>query len=190
MLPIVATGHLLARAFHDDAMFTFIEPDAARRADVLPWFFGAAARLGAKYGRLDADDRAAAIWLPPGQTDLGPRALVGSGLAAGPVRLGLGAFRRFVAITSAFEAAKARVVDTPHWHLFILGVEPSRQGNGHGSNMIGPVLADADRDRQVCYLETTAESNLEFYRRNGFTVASVHRPDGMPKFWTMTRPPA
>ncbi|WP_157103675.1 hypothetical protein [Nocardia harenae] len=46
-------GRILARAFHDDPMFTYIQPDPARRAAVLPWFFGAAARLGAKYGRLD-----------------------------------------------------------------------------------------------------------------------------------------
>ncbi|WP_405178126.1 hypothetical protein OG225_28635 [Nocardia sp. NBC_01377] len=46
-------GTVLARAFHDDPMFTFIEPDAERRAAVLPWFFGAAARPGAKYGKLE-----------------------------------------------------------------------------------------------------------------------------------------
>ncbi|NMN95742.1 GNAT family N-acetyltransferase [Antrihabitans stalactiti] len=184
------TATVLARAFHNDAMFTYIEPDEQRRAKVLPWFFGAAARLGAKYGRIDVDPgRAAAIWLPPGKTDLGPRALVGSGFAAAPLRLGIGGFRRFGSITSAFDAAKVTVIAPPFWHLFILGVEPSEQGCGHGGRVIAPVLAQADRDGHRCYLETTEESNLAFYRRRGFEVSSDHAPAGLPAFWTMTRQP-
>lgn len=181
---------VLARAFHTDAMFTYIEPDDQRRADVLPWFFGAAARLGKKYGRLDViPGRAAAIWLPPGKTELGPHAIVGSGLALAPFRLGVTAFRRFGAITSAFDAAKSEVIEPPFWHLFILGVEPTEQGRGFGRRIIAPVLAQADRVGHRCYLETTEESNLAFYRRQGFEVASTHAPDGLPVFWTMTRQP-
>jgi GNAT superfamily N-acetyltransferase len=184
------TATVLARAFHTDAMFTYIEPDDQRRAKVLPWFFGAAARLGEKYGRLDVEPgRAAAIWLPPGNTDLGPGAWVGSGLAAAPFRLGIGGFRRFGSITSAFEAAKGDVIEPPFWHLFILGVEPSEQGRGQGGRLIGPVLTQADPDGHPCYLETTEESNLDFYRRHGFEVASNHAPYGLPAFWTMTRQP-
>ena len=57
----------LARAFQDDAMFRYIEPDEDRRRRVLPWFFGAALRLGRHDGRVDElAGSAAAIWLVPG----------------------------------------------------------------------------------------------------------------------------
>ena len=63
----IAPAALLAAAFHDDPMFVFIEPDEERRRRVLPWFFGAASRLGQRLGRLDIDPGAgAAIWLRPG----------------------------------------------------------------------------------------------------------------------------
>jgi hypothetical protein len=79
-------GRLLAAAFHDDPMFCFIEPDDGRRRRVLPWFFAAAARLGARYGRLDTvPGQAAAVWLRPGATDLGLRHMVRSGLAVAPI---------------------------------------------------------------------------------------------------------
>ncbi|MBH0779475.1 GNAT family N-acetyltransferase [Nocardia bovistercoris] len=183
-------GTVLARAFHNDPMFTFVQPDAARRAAVLPWFFGAAARLGTKYGKLDErPGRAAAIWLPPGHNGLGLRELVGSGFAAAPLRLGLGAFRRFGAITTAFERAQRDVVRQPFLHLFILGVDPAEQGRGHGGALIDPELARASDEGHPCYLETANEANLPFYERHGFTVTSAHAPEGLPRFWTMVRQP-
>lgn len=181
---------VLARAFHDDPMFVYVEPDPERRRRVLPWFFGAVIRLGRRRGRCDQMVDAAAIWLAPGQTALGPAVLARSGLILAPLRWGPPAFRRFVTITSAFEEAGAAVHrDTPFWHLFVLGVDPSAQGRGLGGRVIAPVLAEADRAGQPCYLETLVERNLAFYRRHGFEVASHHQPSGLPPFWTMWRAP-
>ena len=181
---------VLARAFHDDPMFVFIEPDKERRRRVLPWFFSAAARLGRRYGRCDPVPGAAAIWLAPGRTALGPAAFVRSGLVLAPLRFGPAAFRRFVRLTSAFEKAGAAVHgDAPFWHLFILGVDPPVQGTGLGGRLIAPVLAEADAAGHPCYLETLAERNLAFYRRYGFEVAAHHREPGLPPFWTMWREP-
>jgi ribosomal protein S18 acetylase RimI-like enzyme len=180
----------LARAFQDDAMFRYIEPDEDRRRRVLPWFFGAALRLGRHDGRVDElAGSAAAIWLVPGRTTLGPRALLRSGLAAAPLRLGLPAFRRFTALTGAFEREARRAMTSPYWHLFILGVDPEHQGRGHGGRLIAPVLAEADRTELPCYVETTEEPNTRFYERHGFTT-TVHRAGAdLPEFWTMTRAP-
>ena len=182
---------VLARAFDQDPMFRFIEPDDGRRRRVLPWFFGATLRLGRQHGRVDVDRGrdGAAIWLAPGHTDLGVAALVRSGLALAPLRLGPAAFGRFARLTSAFEEAAAGVHGTTFWHLFVLGVDPRAQGTGVGSRLVAPVLAEADGTGSLCYLETLEERNLEFYRRLGFTVAgSVVRP-GLPRFWMMTRTP-
>ncbi|MFC3960838.1 GNAT family N-acetyltransferase [Nocardia jiangsuensis] len=179
-------GRILARAFHDDPMFTYIQPDPARRAAVLPWFFDTSARLGRKYGRLDERPGAgAAIWLLPGR-GLGLRQLAGAGFLSAPVRLGLGAFRRFGAFTSELERAQRAVLEQPFLHLFILGVDPDEQGRGHGAALIDPVLAES---AHPTYLETVNEANVPFYERHGFDVAATHQPDGMPRFWTMIRRP-
>ncbi|MDT7581732.1 MAG: hypothetical protein QOK35_2996, partial [Pseudonocardiales bacterium] len=168
----------------------FIEPDAERRRRVLPWFFGAAVRLGRRNGRCDQVPGAAAIWLSPGRTELGPAAFVRSGLVLAPLRFGPAAFRRFVTLTSAFEKAGAAVHgDAPFWHLFILGVDPPEQGAGLGGRLIAPVLAEADAGGLPCYLETLAERNLSFYRRHGFALVSHRREPGLPPFWAMLRAP-
>ncbi|SHN38969.1 GNAT family N-acetyltransferase [Cryptosporangium aurantiacum] len=185
-----AEAQVLARAFHDDPMFTFIAPSADRRRRVLPWFFGAALRLGDQQGRVDTDaGRAAVIWLPPGRTSLGPGALLRSGLALAPIRLGPSAFGRFTRLTSAFEKSAATVHGTTYWHLFILGVDPSVQGQGVGVRLVAPVLAEADAAGHLCYLETLSERNLAFYQRLGFTVAGHVTAPGLPEFWMMTRAP-
>jgi len=186
----MSSQRILARAFHEDPMFTFIEPSADRRRRVLPWFFGAALRLGNQQGRVDTDaGRAAAIWLPPGRTSLGPGAMLRSGLALAPMRLGPAAFGRFARLTSAFEKAAAEVHGTTFWHLFILGVDPAFQGRGLGARLVAPVLAEADAAGHLCYLETLSARNLAFYQRLGFTVAGHVTPSGLPEFWMMTRAP-
>ena len=85
----------LARAFHRDAMFTYILPDAEKRERVLPWFFGAAMKLGRRRGEVhEAPGGAGAgVWLSPGNTDLGPADFVHSGLALAPAKFGPAAFR-------------------------------------------------------------------------------------------------
>lgn len=185
-----ATGALLARAFDDDPMFLFIEPDEDRRRRRLPWFFSAAARLGRQRGRLDATPEAAAIWLTPGRTELGPGALVRSGLAAAPARLGLAAFRRFVALTSAFEEAGAELRGEDHWHLFILGVDPDHRGEGRGTGLLAPILRRADEAGLPVSLETCTERNLPFYERHGFVIDRCIARAALPEFWTMVRRPA
>ena len=185
-------GALLARAFHDDAMFCAVQPDADRRRRVLPGFFTAAARLGLRKGELHMLDRdaGAAIWLPPRDGGMGPGAIVRSGLAQVPVRFGPSAFRRFARITGTFDAVREEVVHQPYWHLFILGVEPEHQRRGLGGELIAPVLARADDAGQRCYLETSEEHNVPFYERHGFAVAGGRRDsDDVPPFWPMLREP-
>ncbi len=53
-----------------------------------------------------------------------------------------------------------------------------------------PVLERADRDRLPCYLETTKEINVSFYKKHGFeVVVEDDLPRGGPRFWTMKREP-
>ena len=186
---MASPAQVLAAAFSDDAMFAFIEPDGKRRRRVLPWFFEAALRIGRQLGRADVDPgRGAAIWLAPGAR-FGLSAMIRSRLVLAPLHFGLPAMKRFGALTSAFEEAGARVHGDRYWHLFILGVAPSSQGQGVGSRLIAPVLAEADAAGERCYLETLAERNLAFYARHGFAVGEEVAQPGLPTFWTMVRAP-
>jgi GNAT superfamily N-acetyltransferase len=77
----------------------------------------------------------------------------------------------------------------PHWYLGVLATRPARQGEGLASAVLAPVLEEADRSAIACCLETSTESNRNFYARRGFSEATdVVLPAGPPTWW-LRRPP-
>jgi GNAT superfamily N-acetyltransferase len=94
----------------------------------------------------------------------------------------------------AAAAAAAEAVLAPHRpteaHVLLasVGVVRSQQGRGLGTAALAPGLDRADRNGSPVCLETSAEANVRFYRRLGFTVTGVvDLPDGGPRTWLMRR---
>jgi GNAT superfamily N-acetyltransferase len=184
---------VLARAFFDDPMTRYILPDDERRARALPAGYTCGTRYGHLYGEVyttDGSVEGAAIWLPPGETEIGEERMVAAGLAEMAAQLGEEAMARFGAIAAHLDELHRRDVPDPHWYLFILGVDPPRQGRGIGGQLMQPVLARADAAGLPCYLETMKARNVPFYRKHGFgVVVEADLPGGGLHFWTMRRSP-
>jgi ribosomal protein S18 acetylase RimI-like enzyme len=189
---IEEVSRVLARAFFDDPMTMYIVPDDEKRRRTLPWFFKKAAQIAGRYGEpftTPGKVQAAALWLPPGKTILTLPMMIRAGMAAAPFTFGLPTFMRFMGAMNRLEHLHKRDMPPDHWYLFVLGVEPERQGQGVGGRMIQPILERADRDGLPCYLETMKERNVTFYRKHGFeVVVDDVFPDG-PRYWTMKRDP-
>ncbi len=187
------SGAVLARAFDDDPMMTYILPDDAARMKSGAWFFTAAAKYGNKFGEIytTADGvEGDAIWLPPGQQKVSPWRMAQVGMLAAPLHFGFSAFGRFLTVVNHVEHLHDRDMPQPHWYLMVLGVDPPRQGQGVGGALIAPKLAQADAEALPCYLETMKARNVTFYEKHGFAI--VHEgdiPKGGPHFWTMKRMP-
>ena len=108
---------VLARAFQDDPAWSWVLPNARRRAALLPWLF----RIGFERHRgRGLDDRRARIArlralaaARAAAVRVGPtlRALV-----ATPLRV-REATSRFLAYGRAVEAMRAAAVPEPHWYL-------------------------------------------------------------------------
>jgi len=181
---------LLARAFHDDPMMAWVVPDPAQRPRLLARFFAASLRYAALFGRLDvAPGRdGAAAWLPPGDFRMTPLRMLRSGHLLLPFWVGSGVWRRLARLNRYALMLHARIVAGPHWYLYSIGVEPSRQRQGVGAGLMRFALERADADHLPCYLETSCESNLPLYEGLGFKVAVRGRipPDG-PPLWAMLR---
>ena len=78
----------------------------------------------------------------------------------------------------------------PHYYLSVLGTDPDQQGGGVGSALLGPVLDRCDADGIAAYLESSKESNVDFYIRHGFSVTDrIDLPDDGPALWFMWREP-
>lgn len=75
------------------------------------------------------------------------------------------------------------------WYLPFVGVDPTRQGEGHGSALLRTGLARADGDGLSAYLEATSPRNRALYERHGFEVTGEIRVADSPPLWPMMRLP-
>jgi predicted N-acetyltransferase YhbS len=57
-----------------------------------------------------------------------------------------------------------------HWHLGPVGVLPSHQGKGIGTNLLSRFCQEVDACLSPAYLETDTDKNERFYKRFGFEV--------------------
>lgn len=195
---LVPAARVLADALHDEPGFASVVPDDTRRADVLNVLITILVRdafpLGnVRIARADGQVVGMAIWYAPGDFPMTARRQ----LRMAPAMLSLLRFGRSTVarLGQMEENAKAAFPKEPCWYLAALGVDPNRQGQGIGSQLMRAMLAEIDGGaaRGAAYLETGEEINVRFYERLGFEVrerAIQLAPPPGPTHWTMWRPPA
>ena len=183
----------LARAFFDDPMTAYMMPDDSQRVEVLPSFMQAGTRICLPYGEVyttPGTPLGSANWLPPGKTEITEEALASSGAFDVLGRMGEEAAGRFGTLMAQLGELHHAAVPAEHWYLLILGVDPSRQGQGVGGSLIEPILRRAGAEGRACYLETMKPRNVTFYGKHGFeVVVEDDTTDGGLHFWTMRRNP-
>jgi GNAT superfamily N-acetyltransferase len=178
-------AEMLARAFYDDPVTSWFYPDASRRMKHARRFFAIRQRqlAGQRLIYTTPERSGAALWAGPGRwrEDLRESLML---LPMLPVLL-----PRIVRSTHAVREIERRHPVQPHYYLSVLGTEPQQQGGGIGSALLGPVLRRCDSDGVGAYLESSKESNVDFYARHGFAVTErIELPEG-PPLWLMWREP-
>ena len=178
---------VLARAFQDDPAWSWVLPNARRRATLLPWLFQTGFEIAdAEVWTIEGDIVGVARWLPPGQPNVHVGATLRA-LVATPLRV-REATNRFFAYGRAVESFRARAMPEPHWYLAGIGVDPRSQGRGVGTALLAKGTDAADAAGLPCALLTNSERNLSFYRRRGFEVVLEGRtPEHGPRAWMMRR---
>ncbi|MDX3533056.1 N-acetyltransferase [Streptomyces sp. MB09-01] len=188
-----AVAALLARAFADDPVMTWMIPGPACRARRTAVYF----RLAQRQQRPRAGGvRVAAT---------GGGRLLAAALWSGPGRWKTSAVQELAAVPHYARAFGPRGLpraadvqnalhevhpDAPHWYLSTLGTDPALQGAGIGSALVREQLAHCDRLGEPAYLESSRASNVPFYERFGFRVTrEIRLPDDGPALWTMWREP-
>jgi GNAT superfamily N-acetyltransferase len=181
-------AEVLAHAFYDDPVFSWLVPVGGSRDRRLRRFFltelhHESLRHGAvEVAWIDGRAAGAAVWFPPG-------AGLGTEVAALPGYLR--AFgRRFVNV-ARFESMAVRVHprEEPHWYLLAIGVAPDRQGEGVGAALLRSRLRRCDADGLPAYLESSKLGNVPLYEHFGFRgTGTLGLPEGAPVVTTMWRP--
>ena len=77
----------------------------------------------------------------------------------------------------------------PHWYLPLIGVEPSRQGQGLGSALLRASLSRCDADGLPAYLESSNPKNQPLYERHGFQAIGEIKTNNSPSIVPMLRRP-
>jgi GNAT superfamily N-acetyltransferase len=184
-------GEVLADAFADDPVFTWLIPPQVRgRDNRLRTFFTSMSRGYLRRGKpcyLAGDASAAALWATPGAWSMPLSEII---LEAVPSGL---AFRDRLlrALRTQLQVERLHAGQSrPHWYLGYLGTRHDRQGQGLGTQMLREVLAPLDTDGVPAYLESSNERNLPLYERNGFRIVGELRALGHgPTIWRMWREP-
>jgi predicted GNAT family N-acyltransferase len=97
---------------------------------------------------------------------------------------------RILNVLTKTEAYRLHDCPTPHWYLDGLAVSPNAQGKGIGGLLLQPILQQADRQGEICYLFTSTDRAVKFYQRHGFLVRDELRIlKDAPPLWMMMRSP-
>lgn len=182
-----------ARSFFDYPMTTFDWPDPNRRARYLEWFWGCGIDYGLRYGEVYSTPGidGVIVWLPPGQTHITTWRYILVGLHWLPFLMG---FKQFFTKTMRRDDLEQKVheeiISGPHWYLWIIAVDPVKQGKGVGTILMRKGLEIADAQHLPCYLETYDEKNVLFYQKHGFELVRTEQVPGSKLcFWCLFRQP-
>jgi GNAT superfamily N-acetyltransferase len=181
-LPRLAT--MLAAAFQDDPVMSFIFPDPEIRRLRLPGFFSVIYKSDCEKGLayIAANGEAATIWRAPGY------GCISFGEMLRYAWPWLSASRTALARALIYDAASdAQHPKEPHWYLHIAGCLPAVQGKGFGGTAIRAGLARCDAEGIPAYLETATESNLALYQALGFVVSHEWTVSKKLRCWSMFR---
>jgi len=183
---------VLARAFDDDPVFRYLYPTPRRRRWTCRGFLRSIVRDALPFGEVWAafDDGVvvgAAGWLPEGTYPPSQWRAARVLLSASDSLLTPHTFRDGLRYLSETEKLHPK---EPHWYLAVIGVEPTRQGEGLGGELLAAVLERLDTNGVPGYLETSTEANVAWYRHHGFELReTVHPTPTGPPVWTMWREP-
>lgn len=174
---------VLAEAFFDDPIFSWLIPNDTRRRARLRRYFGIELRYFAlPRGRVwsTSDLTGAALTTPPGVWRVPLYATLLEGTAFG------------VHVSRAARLGgmmEWRHLREPHYYVRDIGVHPDMQGQGLGSRLMHPTLERCDREGLPAYLEASSERSAALYERLGFKLTRELRVGGSPPLRLMLRVP-
>lgn len=173
---------IIVLAFSADPVVRWCWPDPHRYLAAMPAFVrafaGQAFDGGSAFQTTDAGG--GALWLRPGVRPDEP--------AMGEVMTATMAASARDALFAAIGRTAAYHPKEPHWFLPLVGVDPARQGEGHGTALMAHALAGCDREHLAAYLESTNPRNVTLYERHGFRALGRVPLGGSAAFVPMLRP--
>lgn len=174
---------VITLAFSTDPMARWAFPDPATYLAVMPDVIRAFGGNGFAHGTVHLVERrfAAAMWLPPGVHPDADRLAALTGQHTPPEQAD--------DMTKIFEQMDSYHPEEPCWYLPLIGVDPARQGRGHGAALLRYALERCDREGLPAYLESSNPRNVPLYERHGFEPIGSIQAGSSPTVIPMLRRP-
>ena len=180
---ISACLEILTRAFETDPVCLWAWPDKAAYRDAFPRFCRAFGGAAFEAGTAHVEDacKGVALWLAPGVAP-DEETLINLTRKTVPEH-------RLEPMFALFEQMGSWHPQEAHWHLPLIGVDPSLQGRGVGSALLRHALRKCDQEGTLAYLEATNADNRRLYERHGFEALGVIQAGDSPPITPMSRKP-
>jgi ribosomal protein S18 acetylase RimI-like enzyme len=188
---VPAITETISLAFHDDPTWSWAFPDEERRHEqyVVWWRFliEAAMRFDDPAVFVSDGAEAAAIWLPPGESELSAE---DEARVPGLVQELVGGHAdEFMELLEGFETVQP--ADPPHYYLSLLGVHNDHRGRGIGMDLLRENIARFDREGVPTYLESSNAINNSRYEGLGYRkIGEFNTPDDSATITAYWRDPA
>jgi ribosomal protein S18 acetylase RimI-like enzyme len=169
---IKAASVACAQAFKDDPWVSYIIPDEDKRENKMRYMLEFYLRLNLMLGEVyTVSPRLEGIagWLPSDRK-IGLINLLRSGFHIYSVKCGLRAFLRDGRVDRFCERIRKKYAPDKHFYLALLAIDPKFQGRGYGGALLKPMLERLDEQKLPCWLDTSGEKNVSFYRHFGFKI--------------------
>jgi ribosomal protein S18 acetylase RimI-like enzyme len=139
------------------------------------------------HGLIDAQGRAAALWLPWDRPEPGVSAV----LRRLPLIPRVTGWRRLPSRLRGLATLSTDHPLEPHAYLSMLGVRKEDQRSGIGTALLRAGLARSDTAGVGAFLHTSNPDAIPFYTRHGFEIRgeALRLPDG-PEIWRLWRAPS
>jgi len=182
-----AITDLLALAFAHDPLWGWAmrRPGADVSHHARLWRIYVDGALRYPWTWLTAGGEAAALWTPPGGTEMSEAQEQTLAEVAEDV---LGPWAGvYLEVVHRFSVAHP--TDQPHYYLGMLGTHPAHRGRGLGMALLAQTLAMVDEAGLPAYLESTNPANNSRYASVGFEpIGEFSAPNDGPTVTTMWRP--
>ncbi len=194
----VAT-EVLVKAFHNDPLWLYLEPDDKKRRKIIPKFFKIFVNLQLGFNHLFGIGdpiEGVASWSPPSPQNISVWGIMKAAwriinsdifsLIFSPiVRKFLKSWRIFTRI----EKMHKKHAPEPHYYLEMIGISPTSQGKGLASKLINFILNHPAANSTSAYLETMNPKNVKLYEHFGFECREQWNVPGTNlSVWALYRP--
>lgn len=181
---------ILSQAFYSDPYYVHIMPNNNKRISQIKWWSKILLKYTLKNGSIyvSNDYTGIAMWLGSDKPMLDDVQLAMFGLILFPFKVGFKNFIRLLNISAQWEKEHHKQ-NKRHFYLMMIGVEPSLQKKGIGSQLMLDILKKADNEKIDCFLETVTYNNVMFYKKHTFEIIGNEKFGEDCQYWLMKRTP-